>query len=82
MEEIKIGNKPKNEYVSACLFSFNNGHNKIMISGLGKQVSKAFDISERLCEVLENVREVETEQFEVDDLVGVRVTVVKGDIDG
>lgn len=75
-EEIRIGKKSKSKYVSSCLFAFNDGYKSVIVAGLGGQVSKAFDVAEKVCEVVD-AEEVNTEQFEADGLLGVRIEVVK-----
>lgn len=75
-QEIKVGKKPKSKYIHACLFAFDNGHDAVTIAGLGSQISKAFDVAEKVCEILD-VSEADVNQFEHDGLLGVRIEVVK-----
>lgn len=76
-EEIRIGKKSKSKYISSCLFAFNDGHQSVTISALGGQVSKAFDVAEKLCEITDDIAEAKTTQFEKDGLLGVRIEVMK-----
>ena len=74
-KEIRIGKKSKNKYVQACLYSFDNNESPVVVAALGSQISKAFDVAERVGKTLENVEEIDTETFEKDNLQGVRITL-------
>lgn len=76
-EEIRIGKKEKSAYVSACLYAFDHGHSFVVVAGLGGQISKAFDVAEKVSEICDNVEEVSTERFKADNLLGVRITLKK-----
>lgn len=76
-KEIRIGKKSNGSYVSAVLYSFNHGHNPVIIAGLGGQTSKAFDVAEKVENTIENVSEVDNEIFSKDGLQGVRIKLEK-----
>lgn len=77
IEEIKIGKKSQGTYLNAILFSFRHNHDQVVVAGLGSQVAKAFDVSERAAEVLE-LEWAGVETFEADGLLGVRITLKNG----
>lgn len=74
-KEIRIGKKDKGSYISAVLYAFNHDENPVVVAALGGQVPKAFDVAEKVGEVLDEVSEVKTETFEKDGLQGVRITL-------
>lgn len=76
-EEIRIGEKEKSAYVSACLYALDHGHSLVVVAGLGGQVSKAFDVAEKVSEICDDVEEASTERFKADNLLGVRITLKK-----
>lgn len=77
MEEIRIGKKSKGEYISAVFYAFQNNHNSVVVSGLGKKVSKTFDVCDQVTQFLADVISSNSESFEVDGKTGVRITLEK-----
>ncbi|KXA90264.1 hypothetical protein AKJ62_01280 [candidate division MSBL1 archaeon SCGC-AAA259D14] len=77
MEEIRIGQKSKGKYLSAVFYAFQNNHSRVVVSGLGKKVSKAFDVCEEVTNLLKDVHSSKSESFEVDGKTGVRITLEK-----
>lgn len=72
-ETIRIGKKSKSKYISSVLYAFNHSHNQVTISALGSQISKALDVSEKVVEILENVEENNTKQFQKGESHGIKI---------
>lgn len=78
MEEIRIGKKNKGDYISAILFAFQEGHSKVIVSGLGSRVSKVYNVTGQVTEVLPDVDSTDSKSFKVDGKTGVRITLSRG----
>lgn len=76
-QEVRVGKKSKSEYVSSCLYAFDNSDdNEVVVAGLGGQLSKALDVAEDV-EEIKNVTQTEKESFRKDGLTGIRITLEK-----
>jgi len=77
MEEIRIGKKSKGKYISSVLFGFQEGHSKVVVSALGTRVSKAYEVTDQVTQLLRDVELANSESFEVDGKTGARITLEK-----
>ncbi|KXB00228.1 hypothetical protein AKJ40_01660 [candidate division MSBL1 archaeon SCGC-AAA259M10] len=81
MEEIRIGEKSKGEYISAVLWAFRNSHDSVVVAGLGTRISKSFDIVGEVVETLDNVEKKNSETFEKEGVPGIRITLSKREVE-
>lgn len=72
-EIIRIGSKSKGRYLSAIVHAFKHGHESVTISGLGTRVSKSFDIADQAVNSIEEIENANTETFEKDGKIGVKI---------
>lgn len=63
MEEIRIGKKSKGDYISAILFAFQENHSEVVVSGVGTRVSKTYNVTNQVTQLLQDVKSTDSESL-------------------
>lgn len=71
-KEIRIGDKPIQKYVTAILYTLDE-NDIVVVASLGSQNDKAYNAVETAQNLRESIEVLNTDTFEKDDKIGVRI---------